>query len=333
MRLETVRELGWPGVGVVALLLFVVRPLVVWICTAGSELTARERAFIAWISPRGIVAAAVGSVTATALASAGIPGGTELRALVFLTIAISVTLAGLTAALVASLLGVRQPGRETIAILGAQGLGLALGETLRDAGRSVVFIDSNPQYARHAEEAGFGVIFGNALQERTLQRARLGSVGAAVGLTTNQVLNSVFASRARELFSVPESYIGVMSPGQGMAMELVKDGHAQELFDGPHDVERWDVRARRSELGVERWSFAAEPERAEDEELPGAGELFVILSVQRGDTTGVMHAAHKWREGDVASIAIYTGEREEAHRVLSAWGFETAGPVKDEATA
>ena len=251
----------------------------------------------------------------------------------FLTIAISVTLAGLTAALVASLLGVRQPGRETIAILGAQGLGLALGETLRDAGRSVVFIDSNPQYARHAEEAGFGVIFGNALQERTLQRARLGSVGAAVGLTTNQVLNSVFASRARELFSVPESYIGVMAPGQGMAMELVEDGHAEVLFDGPHDVERWDVRVRRSEVGVERWAFAAEPERAEDEELPGAAELFVILSVQRGETTGVMHSAHKWREGDVASIAVYTGEREEAHRVLYAWGFETAEPVMDEATA
>jgi len=333
VRLDTVRELGWQGVGVVAALCFVVRPVVVWLCTAGSDLTTRERLFIAWISPRGIVAAAVASVTASSMAAAGIEGGEQLGALVFLTIAVTVGLAGLTAGPVASLLGVRQPGRETVAILGAQALGLTLGQVLRDAGRTVVFIDSNPQYARQAEEAGFSVVFGNALQERTLLRARMGSAGAAVGLTTNQVLNSVYANRTRELFRVPESYIGVTAPGQGIAMELVEDGHAHVLFDGPHDVERWDVRARRGDVVVERWVFAGEPERGEGEEVPSAGELLVILALQRGGKTVPMHAAHKWREKDVAHVAVHKAEREDALRVLRAWGFEPAGPAEAEADA
>jgi NhaP-type Na+/H+ or K+/H+ antiporter len=330
VRLDTVRELGWPGVGVVAVLLFVARPLVVWVCTAGADLAVAERAFIAWISPRGIVAAAVASITASALATAGIQGGAELRALVFLTIAISVALAGLTAAPVASLLRVRQPGRDVVAILGAQGLGLALAGALRDAGRSVVFIDSNPRYARQAEEAGFTVVFGNALQERTLLRARVGSVGAAVGLTANQVLNSVFASRARDLYRVPEGYIAVSAPSQGMAMELVEHGEARVLFDGPHDVERWDVRARRGQISTESWTYVGEPERAEEHKPPAVGELFAMLAVTRGDRTSPMHAEHKWREGDVVSVAVYTEEREEAERVLHALGFEPVAASESE---
>ncbi|MGH0030557.1 MAG: cation:proton antiporter [Myxococcota bacterium] len=330
VRLEAVLDLGWRGVGVVAALLFVVRPLQVWICTAGSELKPGERMFIGWIAPRGIVAAAIASVMGSALASVGFEGGTELQALVFLTIAVTVVLAGLTAAPVGTLLGVRLPGRDVIAILGAQGLGRALGQVLREAGRSVVFIDSNPQSARQAEEAGFTVVFGNALQERTMMRARMGSVGASVGVTPNQVLNSVFATRTQELFRVPEGYISVSAPSQGMAMELVEDEHAHMLFDGPHDAERWDVRARRGELLIEHWQFAGEPEREEGEARPSAGELFVMLAARRNSTIWPMHASRVWKEGDVAVVAVYRDEQEAAHKVLRAWGFVPVDhPVDD----
>jgi NhaP-type Na+/H+ or K+/H+ antiporter len=328
VRIEEVLALGWRGVGVVAVLLLLVRPLGVWLCTQGSELRPRERGFIAWIAPRGIVAAAVASVTATALDSAGIEGGTEVRALVFLTIAITVVLAGLTAAPIASLLGIRQPGRDTTAILGASGLGLLLGQALDRAGRPVVMLDSNPQNCRTAEEAGLPVVFGNAVQERTMLRARFGSVGEAVGLTANQALNSVFATRARALFRVPHCFIAVSQPGAGMAMELVDDGDARMLFDGVHDVERWDVRWRRNEMSVEPWRFEAEPEREEDEVAPAIGELLVMLVVTRGGRTRPMRADHAFKAGDEIVVAVYTPEHEEAERVLGALGFVL---IEDEA--
>ena len=90
VRLESLRALGEPGLLTVAALMFVVRPVNVALSTWKSGLTLREKAFLAWLAPRGIVAAAVASLFAETLAAEGIAGGDEIRALVFLVIAATV---------------------------------------------------------------------------------------------------------------------------------------------------------------------------------------------------------------------------------------------------
>ena len=327
VRFADIRALGVEGLAVVAALVLVVRPITVWLSTAASELSVRERLLIAWIAPRGIIAAAVASLTAGALEGAGLTGGAELRALVFLTISGTVLLAGFTAAPVASLLGQRLPGREGIAILGAQGLGLDLGEELRKAEIPVVFLDSNPGNCRQAEESGFSVVFGNALQERTVRRARLESVGTVIGLTPNQMLNSVFVSRTRERFRVPRGYVAVARPEAGLAPALVQSEEAVVLFDGPHDVERWDVRCRHGSVEVEQWVYQGAPEREEEgeeaaETPPKAGDPLVVLTVRRGGKTTPMHEGLGYKEGDIAAVAIHTIEREEAYAALREQGWE-----------
>ncbi len=324
VRLDDVLALGWSGLAVVGLLVAVIRPLDVALSTLGSELSLRERLFVAWIAPRGIVAAAVASVTATAMESQGIAGGPELRAMVFLCIAATVVLAGLTGAPVANLLKVRLPGRETVAILGAQGLGIELGNQLRDGGIPVVFLDTNPANCRLAEEAGFPVVYGDALQERTLQRARFENVGSAIGLTTNQMLNSIFASRAREHFGVPRAYVAATNPESGLAPDLVKREQVVVLFDGPHDVERWDVRARHGELEVETWEYVggSDREASADEPPVEIGEQFVILSIRRGKKVAPMHAGFSLAAGDVAAVAVHREERESAAEILAALGWK-----------
>jgi NhaP-type Na+/H+ or K+/H+ antiporter len=325
VRIDDVRSLGWRGVGVVAVLIFAVRPISVWLCTRGSELTRNERWFVAWIAPRGIVAAAVASVTATALESAGMPGGPEIRALVFLTITATVVLAGVTGIPLASLLRVRVPGRETVAILGAHGLGLSLGEAMRDGGRPVMFLDSNPDNCRQAEEAGFPVVFGDALQERTMQRARFERVGVAIGVTANQMLNSVFVSRAHDFFKVPEGYIAVVRPDLGIAPDLVDKGDAHMLFDGPHEVERWDVRARHGDLVIELWEYSGEAaERAEEGSANGS-EPYVLVSVARGKRVRPMHRDLDLAKGDVVTVAVYAPQREDAAMALRGRGFVPRG--------
>ena len=330
VRLADVRTLGWAGVGVVAVLVLVVRPLGVLLSTAGSSLTRRERLLIAWLAPRGIVAAAIASVTANALEAHALPGGPELRALVFLTIAGTVLLAGLTAAPVVSLLGLRQPRRNGIAILGAQGLGLALARELRRAELPVQFLDSNPQSSRRAEEAEFPVIFGNALDERTLQRARLEAVGSVVGLTANEALNGVFVRRARELFGVPERYVALASLQEGITPELLRDDDARVLFDSPHDVERWDVRSHHGEMTVERFRFEPpEPAVEASETAAGAGERYVLLCITRGTRTFPMYAGLSPEAGDVAAIALHTDEQEAAVRSLRELGWIPEDPESE----
>ncbi len=326
VRLEDVAALGWRGVGVVGALVFAIRPLNVWLCTAGSELSGKERWLIAWIAPRGIVAAAVASVAAGALTNEGLEGGPELLALVFLTIAGTVVLAGLTAAPIASLLGQRLPGRDTTAILGAQGLGLELAIALRESGTPIVFLDSNPRNCRQAEEAGFPVIFGNAVQERTLLRARPHRVGLAIGLTPNEMLNGVFVSRARERFSVPSCYVAVSNPESGLVGDLVESQEVSVLFDGPHDVECWDARWRRGATKVESWSYTGSDETDATDSKPDdasrTGERFVILAIGRGGKVSPMHATFKLQPGDIATVMIHVPERDEAWAQLRSLGWE-----------
>lgn len=327
VRFEQVAALGWQGFAVVATLVFVVRPLCVWVCTLQSDLSRNERLFIAWVAPRGIVAAAIASLVAADLERAGLGGGTELRALVFLTIALTVTLAGLTAGPVGSLLGVRLRQRDAVAILGAHTLGLALGEELRRVGVPVTFLDSNPNGIRRAEEAGFAVVYGDAIQESVMQRARMGFVRTVVALTANQTLNSVFVSRAQERFGVPKGLVATSEGRKGLLSEQIGSGAAKIVFDGPHDVERWEVRGRRGDVGVELFSYrsprqkdAPKPEKTANS--GGLSERFVILSRVRDGKTFVMYAGWEHREGDVIAVAIHLPEREEALRDLANHGWE-----------
>jgi NhaP-type Na+/H+ or K+/H+ antiporter len=337
VRYEEVVALGWAGIGVVATLIFIVRPLSVWLCTFGSELSRGDRLFIAWVAPRGIVAAAIASLVAADLERAGLGGGAELRALVFLTIAVTVTLAGLTAGVVGNMLGVRLRQRDTVAILSAQVLGLALAEELRRGGVPVVLLDSNPAGVRQAEEAGFTVVYGNALQESVMSRARFGFVRTVVSLTSNRTLNSVFVERARDRFGVPNGLVAASEIGVGLVSEQVESGDAKLVFDGPHDVERWDVRGRRGDVGIEYFVYAPVESVKEQIEATGSGgldERYVMLVVLHDGKSVVMDAKWVFREGDRVAVSLHLPEREEAIVALADRGLQLSvlEPIQDEVT-
>jgi NhaP-type Na+/H+ or K+/H+ antiporter len=67
IRFADMQSLGWRGLAVVGALVLLVRPINVWFATLGSELSVRERLLLAWLAPRGIVAAAMASLVAAAL--------------------------------------------------------------------------------------------------------------------------------------------------------------------------------------------------------------------------------------------------------------------------
>lgn len=89
--------LGWGGVVCVFMLMVIIRPISIWIATMGRELALKEKVFLAWLAPRGIVTAAVASLFSIRLEQAGILGAGRLQGLVFLTILMTVGIQGLTA--------------------------------------------------------------------------------------------------------------------------------------------------------------------------------------------------------------------------------------------
>jgi NhaP-type Na+/H+ or K+/H+ antiporter len=337
--LDDVRDLGVPGLLVVGGLIFAARPLAVWLSTGGLGLPAGERVFMAAVAPRGIVAAAVTSLTAATLDSQGIDGGDELKALVFLVIGATVVVSGVSARPLSTLLAVRLPRRDRVAILGARGLALALAEQLRDAEIPVVFLEPDPKRTRVAQEAGFTVVFGDPLEERTMLRARPELVGTAVGLTFNEHLNSLFVRKALDSFGVSRGLVATESLFGEQAPSHLPAENADVLFDGPHDHERWDVRWRHGQVVVEPFVFEpgstpAEGEVADEVKTATARsrELFVIVSVRSGSHVSPMRRGYSVRPGDVASVAIHAPERDAALELLAAQGWEPIVPTAPTST-
>ena len=89
--------LGWGGVVCVFMIMVIVRPISIWVATMRTGLELKEKVFLAWLAPRGIVTAAVASLFSIRLEQAGILGAGRLQGLVFLTILMTVGIQGLTA--------------------------------------------------------------------------------------------------------------------------------------------------------------------------------------------------------------------------------------------
>jgi NhaP-type Na+/H+ or K+/H+ antiporter len=102
-----IAQIALPAIGVALILILVARPLIAALCTRGAGLTGRERAFIGWMDPRGIVAAATASSVGAALVATKVPGAEKLLPAAFIIITVTVFVYGLTAAPVARVLGVR----------------------------------------------------------------------------------------------------------------------------------------------------------------------------------------------------------------------------------
>ena len=64
---ERFESFGVSGLFAVLAMMFVARPLSIVLCTWGSDLGWNERTFLAWVAPRGIVAASMASLFALAL--------------------------------------------------------------------------------------------------------------------------------------------------------------------------------------------------------------------------------------------------------------------------
>ena len=102
-------EIGWVSLAFIGVLVFVGRPLAVGLATLGSSLSSRERAFVAWMAPRGIVAAATSSTFALGLTQAGIGGGApDLIPITFIVIVATALIYGLSGGPVARALGVAE---------------------------------------------------------------------------------------------------------------------------------------------------------------------------------------------------------------------------------
>lgn len=206
LSMESFADLGWDVALYVGLLIVLVRPLAVAVSTWRSELSWRERAFVAWLAPRGIVAAAVSSLFALRLAEAGFAAADQLVALTFSVIAGTVAIYGLTAAPIARRLGVADPDPQGVLFIGAQPWSRAIAQALWDAGYPVRLVDDNWAAIAAARQSGLPTFYAGVLEEYVLDEIDLEGIGRLVALTPNDEVNALAALHFREVFGRSEVY-------------------------------------------------------------------------------------------------------------------------------
>lgn len=311
VRLEDLRSLGWAGVLVVVVLMLVVRPVQVAICSLGTELSWRERLFVSWMAPRGIVAAAIASLFATVLTGGGIEGGAAFQAMVFLVIAATVLIQGLSGGPLAGWLRLRRPRDNGYVVLGADALGRELAGLVRESGAEVVLIDSNSDHCDEARRQGFKVLLGSGASEAVLLRADMESRAGAVAMTANEEANFLFAQAARRRYRVRRAWT-VLTQGRVKRREVEALG-AHLLFGGPARVDLWASRLERERARLETWvrMTRPEPEESAEEQRLGWPASVLPLAAWRGQRLVFVDEQYEPRPEDRLQALIQI-EREAA---------------------
>ena len=194
------RGLGWGTILFAAALIFVGRPAAVWASTVGATLTGRERAFLAGMAPRGIVAAAVSSVFAQRLRQAGYPEADRLVPVTFAVIVVTVTVYGLAAVPLGRAMGVATGGGGGFLLVGANPLARVVGEALRAGGQQVLMVDTNPRHLAAARIAGFDTVLNSAVGDRVIDRVEGTGIGTLLALTPNEEVNTLAAVHFARVF-------------------------------------------------------------------------------------------------------------------------------------
>ncbi len=230
LQISDLQGLGWNTVLFLLVLLLIVRPAAVLLSTFRAGLSWRERAFLAWMAPRGIVAAATSSIFALRLAAVDHPQAEMLVPITFAVIVVTCAVYGLTSLPLARWLNLSQANPQGVLIVGAHDWAQRIAAALRDARQKVVLLDSNFGNVQAARLQGLEAYYGSATAE-VRETLKLDGIGRLLALTPNNEVNALAAIRFIEDFGRAEVYQLPIPRMGGKQVEVVsRDLRGRLLF-------------------------------------------------------------------------------------------------------
>lgn len=196
----------WKTAVLFTIVVFIIRPLAVFLSTAGSKLKLNEKLFISWVGPRGIVAAGIASLFGSKLIRDGVEGAEYITPLVFMIVLGTVLLNATTARLFAKVSGVFLTKSEGILIVGASKVSRLIGHYLESHGRHVVLIDSNESNVAQAKKLGLEALTTNIYSDTLLDNIELNDVGYLMALTGNTDINKYAINKFGKQFGENGSF-------------------------------------------------------------------------------------------------------------------------------
>ncbi|WP_400075708.1 cation:proton antiporter [Winogradskyella sp. R77965] len=214
----------WKTAVLFAIVVFVIRPLAVFVSTNGSKLNLNEKLFISWVGPRGIVAAGIASLFGSKLLKQGVEGAEYITPLVFMIVLGTVLLNATTARLFAKMVGVFLTKSNGILIVGASKVSRLLGHYLESNGRHVVLIDSNQNNIDKAKELGIEALSTNIYSETLSDNIELNDVGYLMAMTGNSDINKYAINKFSKQFGENGSFRLVTTSEMGNLEDNPKEG-------------------------------------------------------------------------------------------------------------
>jgi len=186
---------NWKTVVLFVVVVFVIRPLAVFLSTYKSKLKTNEKLFISWVGPRGIVAAGIASLFGSKLLKEGVEGAEYITPLVFMIVLGTVLLNATTARVFAKIVGVFLTTSDGVLIIGASPASRLIALYLKKNGRRVVLIDSNPNHIKKAEKMELEAIEASVYDDDLSENIELNDIGYLMSLTGSSVINEYALSK------------------------------------------------------------------------------------------------------------------------------------------
>jgi NhaP-type Na+/H+ or K+/H+ antiporter len=306
LQLGEIASLGWQGLLLVVLIIFLVRPIRVFLSTVGSELRTNEKWFISFLGPRGIVAASVATFFALELKDIGVAGAESFAALVFAVILATVATQGTFAGRMARIFKVMP---QHIIIVGADETARILAVRLVESGESISFIDTNTENCSLAKEMrGASVFCADATRSEVLKKAGITEAKCVIVATPSDKVNILICTAIQalapemrlvarvnstsNLAAFEQAGIEVMSPPQATATILENIVLRPSLFNFLSNG-----------MGEERMREVVVGRRQADKNIASMrlGNC-VVIAIRRGDDLITPRGATVLRRGDVLTI-------------------------------
>ncbi|MGJ8759360.1 sodium:proton antiporter [Polaribacter sp. AHE13PA] len=196
----------WKTVTLFAAVVFVIRPLAVFVSTRNSKLKFNEKLFISWVGPRGIVAAGIASLFGSKLLKQGVEGAEYITPLVFMIVLGTVLFNATTARLFAKMVGVFLKRSDAILIIGASSPARLIAKYLKDNDKRVILIDSNKNFIQKSLKAGIEAIEIDIYNQDLTDNIELNDVGYLIAMTGSEAVNKYAIESFSNNFGEQGSY-------------------------------------------------------------------------------------------------------------------------------
>ena len=213
----------WKTAVLFTIVVFIIRPLAVFLSTAGSKLKLNEKLFISWVGPRGIVAAGIASLFGLTLVFKGIVDAEYITPLVFMIVMGTVLLNATTARLFAKITGVFLKNSNGILIVGASEVSQLIGTYLKNNHRHVVLIDSNQTNIAKAKSLGLEALMTDIYSDALDDNIELNDIGFLMALTGSADINKYAIQKFKNHF------------GENGAFRLVTEEEKNDPTNNPKE--------------------------------------------------------------------------------------------------